>query len=182
MRKSYSVIQLSFTNKIFRVIWRVIWLFLFRPTPRLLYGWRRFLLRLFGAKIGSNVIVHSSAKIFAPWNLEMKEYSCLSHNVDCYCVDRILIGRYVTISQNSFLCTASHDYNSKGLPLVTAPINIGDYAWVTAYAYVGPGVSIGIGAVVGACACATRNVDAWTVIAGNPAKLIGTRNSKPFIN
>ena len=105
----------------------------------------------------------------------MGEYSCLSHFVDCYCVAPIKIGAHATVSQYSYLCTASHDIEDPQMPLVTAPITIGEGAWVTAGVFIGPGVTIGEGAVVGARSVVLKDVEAWTVVAGNPAKFIKNR-------
>jgi putative colanic acid biosynthesis acetyltransferase WcaF len=162
-------------NKIGRALWGVVWTLLYRPSPKVCHGWRRLLLRLFGAKIGRRAHPHASARIWAPWNLEMGDHSCLSHLVDCYCVDRVRIGAHATVSQYAFLCTATHDYTKARMPLVTAPITVGDGAWICASAFVGPGVEIGEGAVVGACAVVSKNVSSWTVVAGNPACVIGQR-------
>lgn len=162
-------------NKVARLLWGVVWLFLYRPTPRILHGWRRFLLRCFGAKIGRGTFPFPSVKIWAPWNLEVGEHCALSDGVNCYCVDRITIGSHVTISQDSFLCTASHDYEDPHFGLITAPIHIGDGAWVAADAFIAPGVSVGAGAVVGARASVFREVAPWTIVAGNPARFIKHR-------
>ena len=105
----------------------------------------------------------------------MGDDSCLSHQVDCYCVDKIFLGPRVTVSQYSFLCSASHDYTLRSMPLVTAPIRIEADAWVTADVFIGPGVTVGEGAVVGARSSVFRSVKPWTVVAGNPAKDIGPR-------
>lgn len=181
MSDRLTVQRLSIANKLLRVLWRVVWIFLYRPTPRMMHGWRRVLLRLFGAKLGRSTYIYPSVQIWAPWNLEMRDYSCLSHFVDCYCVDKVIIGRHATVSQYSHLCTASHDFNQKDMPLVTGPIVIEDYAWVTADVFIGPGVAVGIGAVVAARSTVTRNVAPWTVVAGLPASPIGVRDSRPFI-
>jgi putative colanic acid biosynthesis acetyltransferase WcaF len=130
------------------------------------------LLRLFGAAIEQGAHPYPSARIWAPWNLTMKEGSCLADHVNCYAVDRVVLEPYATVSQYSFLCTASHDYSAPGRPVVTAPIRIGRRAWVAADVFVGPGVTIGEGAVVGARASVFRNVDPWTVVGGNPARII----------
>lgn len=164
------------TNKLARMIWNWVWFFLYRPSPIPLHGWRRFLLRCFGAHVGLGVHPYPSARIWAPWNLVMREYSCLSHHVDCYCVDKIELGAYSTVSQYSFLCTATHDYNQREMPLLTKPINIGAHAWVTADVFIGPGVSIGEGAVVGARSTVLRDVEPWTVVAGYPPKVVGQRD------
>jgi putative colanic acid biosynthesis acetyltransferase WcaF len=105
----------------------------------------------------------------------MGDHSCLSHQVDCYCVDKVYLGPRVTVSQYSYLCTASHDYSRQSMPLVTAPICIEADAWVTADVFIGPGVTVGEGAVVGARSSVFRSVKPWTVVAGNPAKEIGPR-------
>jgi putative colanic acid biosynthesis acetyltransferase WcaF len=107
----------------------------------------------------------------------MGPHSCLSEYVDCYCVDRIVLGAYATVSQYSFLCTASHDFNDPTFPLVVAPISIGDQAWVTAAVFIGPGVTIGEGAVLTARTVATKDVPAWMVVGGNPAKPLRVRTT-----
>ena len=165
----------SVRNKIGRALWQIVWAILYRPSPKILPGWRRFLLRAFGAQISPTAFPHASAKIWAPWNLTMDDYSCLAQDVDCYCVDRIVIGAHATVSQYSFLCAASHDYSHPHMPLVTAPILISDGAWVAADVFVGPGVVVGEGAVVGARSSVYKHVEPWSVVAGNPAKFLKKR-------
>jgi len=162
-------------NRLGRVIWHLVWLILYRPSPRSFHLWRCFLLRLFGAKIGKGTHPYPTAKIWAPWNLEMADHSCLSEYVDCYTVDKIYIGAHAVVSQYTFLCTASHDYDDPEFPLISAPIKIGANAWVAADVYVGPGVTIGEGSVVGARSSVFKNIEAWTVVAGHPAKFIKDR-------
>lgn len=162
-------------NRALRAIWGAVWLVLFRPTPKLMHGWRRFLLRLFGARIGRGAVVHASVRVWAPWNLTMGDHSCLAPFVDCYCVAPITLDPYAAVSQYSFLCAATHDYSSLARPLVVAPIRIDTHAWVCADVFIGPGVRIGEGAVVGARSAIFRNVQPWTVVAGNPATLIKQR-------
>ena len=161
--------HLSLKNKMARVLWHSVWLVLYRPTPRPFHAWRCFLLRLFGAQLGNAVHPYPSARIWAPWNLEMGDHSCLSESVDCYCVDKIRIGSNTTISQYSFLCTASHDYTQEAMPLVSAPITIGERVWITADVFIGPGVTIGDGAVVTARSCVFSDLPPWMVSRGNPA-------------
>jgi len=165
----------SLGNKLGRILWGIVWLILYRPSPKPAHFWRRFLLRLFGGRIGRHAYPHASARIWAPWNLAMGDYSCLSHHVDCYCVAPIRIGDHATVSQYSYLCTASHDIEAPDMPLVTAPISIGDGAWIAADVFVGPGVAIGDGAVVGVRSNVLKDVEAWTIVAGNPAKFIRRR-------
>lgn len=162
-------------NKAGRVAWAFAWLLLFRPTPRKLFAWRRLLLRLFGADVGRGAVVFPSTRIWAPWNLSIGEEACLSWGVDCYNVAPIRLGKRATVSQRAFLCAATHDIADPGMALVASPVTVGDGAWVCAEAFVGPGVTVGEGAVVGARAVAVRDVPAWTVVAGNPARHVKRR-------
>jgi putative colanic acid biosynthesis acetyltransferase WcaF len=166
---------LSYANKLARLIWAAVWLCLYRPTPRLLHPWRCLLLKVFGAKLGKAVHPYPSARIWAPWNLEMDDHSCLSEFVDCYCVDKIRIGAHSTISQYSFLCTASHAYDDPSMPLITRPIIIGARVWITADVFVAPGVTIGDGAVITARSSVFHDIEPWVVASGNPARRVKER-------
>ncbi len=167
--------QLSITNRAIRLVWGWAWLFLFRPSPRIAFGWRRFILRCFGAKIGRGVRIYNSARIFYPPHLILEENVVVGPDVDLYCVDKIYIQHDSMVSQYSFICTASHDYRQPHLPLITSPVTIESQAWVCADVFVGPGVTIHTGAVVGARSTVTRNVEAWMVVAGNPAQPVRPR-------
>ncbi len=165
----------SIGNRAARALWGVVRVLVFRPTPRPLHAWRRFLLRCFGARIGRGVRVYASAKVWAPWNLTMGDYSVLGDDADCYAVDRIEIGAHAVVSQYAHLCAATHDIDQPHFPLVTKPIRIGARAWIAAGAFVGPGVTVGDGAVVGARAVVMKDVPPQAVVAGNPARLLRTR-------
>lgn len=171
--------KFSSFNKVKRILWSFVYVFLFKPfKPRVFKNWRIFILRLFGAKVSWNAIVYSNAKVWAPWNLEMKDYSCLGPNVDCYNQGKITICENATVSQKVYLCASSHDYTSKSHKLFLAPITIEKNAWVAASAFIGPGVTIGEGSVVGATASVYRDVEPWEVVGGNPAKFIKRRELK----
>lgn len=133
------------------------------------------MLRAFGAQLGKGVCIHPTAAIWAPWNLSMGQHSCLGPHVDCYSVALIEIGEYVVVSQYAYLCSATHDYTKRSMPLVSKPIRIGASAWIAAGAFIGPGIHIGEGSVVGARACVTRDVNSWAVVVGNPAVEIKRR-------
>ena len=179
MRKVYlSKYENKFSkkNQIKRLFWSIVWFIFAKPLPRSTGNqWKIFLLKLFGAKISKNATVYSSVKIYAPWNLEMHDYSCLAPEVDCYNVDKIIIGAHSTVSQKSFLCSASHDISKSSIPLITAPIVIKDQVWVGASVFIGMGVLIEQGAVVGATSSVYKNVESWTVVGGNPVKFIKKR-------
>ena len=168
--------RLSRSNQIKRFLWSITWFIFATPLPRSLGNqWKIMLLRLFGAKISNSAVIYSSVKIYAPWNLEMKEYSCFAPEVDCYNVDKIVIGAHSTISQKSYLCSASHDVTKGSNPLITAPIIIKDQVWIGAAVFIGMGVTIEQGAVIGATSSVYKDVEAWAIVGGNPAKFIKNR-------
>jgi putative colanic acid biosynthesis acetyltransferase WcaF len=157
---------------------RVLWAAcgpLFRFSPRLLWGWRCFLLRLFGAKIGRNVHILPSVRIFIPWNLEIGDWSSVGFDALIYNLGPVRIGEKVTVSQRAHLCAGSHDFRDPAMPLTKPPIDIGDEAWICADAFVGPGVRVGQRAVVAARAVVVKDVEAGMIVGGNPAKEIGKR-------
>lgn len=140
-----------------------------------MFAWRRWILRRFGARIGKKANIYPTARIWGPWNLEMGDYSCLGPDVDCYCMAPIRIGRNATVSQYAYLCTGTHDISDPHMKLLAFPINVDDCAWVCAGVFIGPGVSLGQGAVAGARSSVFKDVEAWTVVGGNPAKFIKKR-------
>ena len=169
--------ELSLGNKLGRLCWGLIWLCLFRPSPRPFFKWRRALLGLFGAKLAKSAVVYPSAKIWAPWNLQMGERSILGDYVECYSVDQVILGEDVTVSQYAFLCTASHDIESAHRDLVHRPIQLMRGSWVFAGAFVAMGVTVGEGAVVAARSVVVKDVEPFTVVGGNPARFIKKRSA-----
>jgi putative colanic acid biosynthesis acetyltransferase WcaF len=157
-------------NKLGRVAWGLVEATAFRWSPRPLHGWRRFLLRAFGAQLAPGAKVLPKATVWGPWNLRMGENATIGDHVDVYCVDRIDIGDNTTISQYSYLCGATHDHEHPRFPLVPKPISIGSSCWLAADCFVGPGVRIGDGTVVGARSTVVRDLPEWSVCAGSPAK------------
>ena len=159
-----------------RFLWEVVWMFGGRWTPRwALNWWRRLLLSAFGAKIGKGVRLQGGAAIWQPWRITIGANSWIDGTANLYSVDDIRIGHDAVVSEGAFICTASHDLASKAFALANAPIEIGDYAWICAYAIVLPGVKVGEGAVVAAGSVVTRDVEPWTVVGGVPAKFIKKR-------
>jgi putative colanic acid biosynthesis acetyltransferase WcaF len=163
---------------VLRVLWGASQPF-FRFSPRICFGWRRFLLRLFGAKIGKEVHIYNSATIYMPWNLEIGDWSSIGEHAFIYNLGKVSIGNKVTISHRAHLCAGTHDYRNRTLPLLKPPIVVLDYTWICADAFLGPVVTIGEGAVVGARAVAMKDVEPWTVVAGNPAKPVKKRVLRP---
>jgi putative colanic acid biosynthesis acetyltransferase WcaF len=157
-----------------RVLWRLVTP-LFRFSPRTFFGWRRFILRLFGARIGRNAHVYPSATIYLPWNLDLGAEASIGEWALIYNLGPIRIGAQATISHRVHLCAGTHDYSDPALPLLRQPIEIGPQAWVCADSFVGPNVRVGQGAVVGAGSVVVKDVPDWTVVAGNPAKVVKIR-------
>ncbi|MFC5050668.1 putative colanic acid biosynthesis acetyltransferase [Rubritalea spongiae] len=168
--------NLSKWNRLARCLWMLTYVVLFRYSPRVGFQWwRRWLLQRFGAKLAKGANVYPSVKVWAPWNLEMGAFACLAEGVDCYNVAPIYLGKYATVSQRSFLCSASHEVSLLEKPLIHAPIRIEEHAWVCAEAFVGPGVTMGEGAVLAARGVAVRDLEAWGIYGGNPAKYLKQR-------
>jgi len=174
--------HVSGSIKMKRVVWNVAAALLFRPfiTP-VFRKWRLLLLRLFGAQVEWDANVYASVKIWAPWRLRMGHRTCLGPEVICYNQDWVVLEDDAIVSQYSYLCTAGHDTsraNTADEGLITAPIVLRNGAWIGSRAFVGMGVEIGKGAVVGATASVYKNVEPWTVVGGNPAKVLKKRESK----
>ncbi len=157
-----------------RVLW---WLAipLFRFSPRPFFGWRRWLLRLFGAQVGMEARVYPSTRIYLPWNLKLGQWSSLGEWVLVYNLGPVVVGDRATVSHRAHLCAGTHDYTDPSLPLLRRGIEIGPQAWVCADAFVGPGRTVGAGAVVGAAAVVVKDVLPWRVVGGNPAKELKRR-------
>ncbi len=163
-----------------KVLWIVVYQILIRHSPGRLARWRRFWLRLFGAQIAPTCNIRPTARVRHPWLLTMGDYSTLADNVEAYNLGPIIIGEHTVISQNAHLCNGTHDYKDPALPLLRPTMTLGSGVWVCADAFIGPGVSIGDNALVGARAVVTRDVPADMIVAGNPAKVIRPRfDDKP---
>jgi putative colanic acid biosynthesis acetyltransferase WcaF len=157
---------------------RVLWSmgrWLIRLSPRPCFGWRRGVLRLFGARIGAHVNVYSSTHLYMPWNVEIGDWTALGEDVFVYSLGRVSIGSSVTISYRAHVCAGTHDLNDPQLPLRRPPVRIDDGVWVGTEAFIGPGICVGRGAVVGARAVVVKDVAPLDVVAGNPARTVSRR-------
>lgn len=157
------------------MLWNLVWLALFRPTPKPLSAWRVFLLRLFGAEIYGAPFVSQSANIKMPWNLVLEDRACLGANCNIYNLARVTLRNKAVIAQEVYVCCGTHDFDDEALPLVIGEIVVGEDAFIGARAFLMPGIEIGEGAVVGACSVVTKDVPSHTVVAGNPAKVVASR-------
>jgi putative colanic acid biosynthesis acetyltransferase WcaF len=165
-------------NRLLRALWGVVYHLFFRFSPRLMHGWRRFLLRAFGATIGRDCHIYPKAQIWAPWNLVCGALSSVADGAIVYNPQTITLGSHSVVSQYAYLCGATHDYDHPDFPLISSTIVIGDYAWVCARASVLPGVAVGEGAVLGLGAVAAKDLEPWGVYAGSPARRVKDRKQK----
>ena len=155
-----------------RMLWSFgRWLIVLSPHP--CHGWRRMVLRLFGARVGPEARIHSSTIVYMPWNFELGEWAAVGPDVFIYSLGRVRIGARATVSYRTHVCAGSHDFTDPTLPLTKPAVTIADDAWVGTDAFIGPGVTVGVGAIVAARAVVVKDVEPMTVVGGHPAQPIG---------
>ncbi|MEM9414595.1 MAG: putative colanic acid biosynthesis acetyltransferase [Planctomycetota bacterium] len=165
-----------------RQLWSIVDALFLRRSPARLAGWRRFWCRRFGMKLGASAMVRPSARVVHPWLLVVGDFSCIGDRTKVYNLGRITIGSHSVISQDVTLCAGTHDYTDETLPLLRPEIRIGSGVWICAEAFIGPGVTIGDNAVVGARAVVTKDVPAGMVVAGNPARVLRPRTKSDGVS
>jgi len=171
----YLAPQTTLANRLARLAWGIVNTLLFRPSPRPLHAWRALLLRCFGARLGRHCHIYPRARIWAPWNLQCGDVVAIADDAEIYNAWPVLLESHSTVSQHAYLCSASHDVDNPLFPMVGAPIRVGSRAWVCARATILPGVTLHEGSVLATCGVATKDIDAWTVHGGVPARFIRTR-------
>ena len=165
----------SMRNRLTRLAWTIAWRLLAAWTPRQLNGWRCLIARLFGATVAPGATIYGSARIWLPAHLSIARGASIGPGVAVYNMAPIAIGEGTIISQGAHLCAGTHDHRDPAFQLYARPISIGARVWIAAEAFIGPGVAVGEGAVLGARACTFKDLDAWTVYVGNPAQAISER-------
>jgi putative colanic acid biosynthesis acetyltransferase WcaF len=158
-----------------RLMWNVVWTLLYRLSPRPLHGWRAFLLRSFGARMGPNCHFYPKSKVWAPWNLLCGDQVTAADGVEIYNPCPMSFGSHAILSQDSYLCGATHDYEDPAFPLIAFAMHVGAYSWICARASIAPGANVGEGAVLGLGSVATHDLEPWTVYAGVPAVKVKER-------
>lgn len=170
----------SFANRLIRLAWAVVYALLYRPSPRPFHGWRCFLLRLFGAKLGAGVHPYPTARIWAPWNLICDNAASIGDDAIIYNPKPLHMGSHAIVSQYAFICGATHDYEDPSFRTISFEMRLGSYSWICARACVQPGVNVGDGAVLALASVATRDLDPWTVYGGIPAKPLKKRIMRQY--
>jgi putative colanic acid biosynthesis acetyltransferase WcaF len=162
-------------SPVFVQIWWLVQASFFRWSPQVLYGWRSWLLRRFGAKIGKHVKIRPTVEITYPWKLSIGDYCWIGDHVSLYTLGEIHIGEHTVVSQHCYICTASHDYKSPTFDIFDTPVHIGSEVWLAAKVFISPGVHVGNGAVIAACSVVLKDVPEMMIYAGYPAKAIRSR-------
>ncbi len=175
----YTRPAFTFGNRARRALWNLCWLLFYRPSPRPLHAWRVTLLRLFGATLGPDCHFYPASRIWAPWNLHCADHVAAADGVEIYNPSPVELASHVILSQNAYLCGATHDFNDPAFPLLAYRMRLGPYAWICARAMVAPGVNVGEGAVLGLGSVANRDLQPWTVYTGNPAQPVRERSRHP---
>jgi putative colanic acid biosynthesis acetyltransferase WcaF len=162
-------------TKVKRLLWAGVEATLFRCSFHTMNNWRSLLLRIFGARVGKRCIIRRTVRTYYPWNVSIGTGCIIGDQAELYSLGQITIGSGAMLSQQSYICAGTHDYTDLSLPLVTQPVTIGAEAWVCARAFIGPGITVGDGAIVAACGVVVKDVEPWTIVGGNPARFLKKR-------
>lgn len=159
----------SVKHRLRMVLWEYFWLVLCSWTPKPANPWRLFWLKAFGAKIYGKPFVHQRARIQIPWNVTLHNRAALGDRTNAYSLGEIIIHEHATVAQEAYICTGTHAFDKPEFNLITQPIIIEARAFIGARAFIMPGVTIGEGAIVGACSVVTKSVMPGITVKGNPA-------------
>lgn len=162
-------------SKITVQIWWIVQETLFGWSPQFFFGWRVFLLRLFGARIGKNVKIRSSVKITYPWKVKIGDYTWIGDDCMLYSLGDITIGSHVAIAHKVYFNTGGHEYDKKTFDIFFKPVVIEDECWLTTDVYIAPGVTIGKGTIVGARSSVLKDLPPGKICVGTPAQPIKDR-------
>jgi len=172
----YERPSFSLRHRMARLLWQAAYLLLYRISPRPMHAWRSLLLRLFGASVGPGCHFYPSGRIWAPWNLSCEDCCTLADEAEIYNPSPIYLESHCVISQQAYICGASHDYNHPDFPMISYSMRLGAYSWICARASVSPGVNVGAGAVLGLGSVAGSDLEPWTVYSGVPALKVKARS------
>ena len=178
VRDPYRAPQYTFGNRVRRQLWSIVWIMLYRSSPRVAHAWRAWLLHCFGAKLGPHCRFYPASRIWAPWNLTCEDMVMVADGAELYNPAPMHLASHAIVSQGAYLCGATHDYDDRAFPVIALPMRMGRYSWVCARACVSPGTNLGDGAILGLASLATKDLEPWSIYAGVPARKLKDR--KPF--
>jgi putative colanic acid biosynthesis acetyltransferase WcaF len=156
-------------------LWWLVQATLFRGSPQIAYGFRRWLLRCFGAKIGTNAVIRPSATVTYPWKVTIGDYSWIGDDVVLYSIGAITIGDHAVVSQRSYLCAGDHDASQIEFPIRERPVVVESGAWVATDVFIGPGVTVHRNAIVGARSSVFKDIPEAMICHGNPCRPVRPR-------
>ncbi|QYC09817.1 WcaF family extracellular polysaccharide biosynthesis acetyltransferase [Brevundimonas nasdae] len=156
-------------------LWWLVQSTLFACSPQFMFGWRNWLLRVFGASIGAGVLIRPSVRVTYPWNLTIGDHSWVGDYAELYTLGAIHIGKNAVVSQHCYLCTGSHDMTVPSFDIFAEMITVEDEAWIAAGAFVHPGVTIARGSVIAAKSVVRHSTEPFGVYAGSPLAWIRAR-------
>lgn len=159
-------------SALYVLLWWAVQRYIFAFVPQPFYAVRRQILRVFGASIGTGVLIRSSVRITYPWKVTIGEYSQIGDHVELYSLGSIVIGSNTVVSQKSYLCAGTHDYQDETFPLVAKPVNIQSNCWLAADVFVHPGCNITSGTIISARSTVCASIEIPGLYAGNPAKFL----------
>lgn len=162
-------------SKVKRVLWMFVSALILKPSWLPLMGFKIFSLKLFGAKIGEGLVIKPSVNIKFPWKLEIGNDVWIGENVWIDNLDEVMIGNDVCISQGALLLTGNHDYTVSSFDYKNASILIEDGVWIGAKSVVCPGVICKAHSILSVGSIATKELEAYTIYQGNPAREVRIR-------
>lgn len=157
-------------GNVVRVLWMLVGRTLLRLSTEGAHGYRAWLLRRFGGKVGRNVKIARSCRVEIPWTLDIRDGVRVGERAILYSLGTITIGEGTVVSHFAHVCAGSHDYTKRTFDLTRPPIVIGKRCWIGPDAFIGPGVTVADETVVEARACVFKSTESGKVYSGNPAK------------
>jgi putative colanic acid biosynthesis acetyltransferase WcaF len=162
---------------------RAAWFFVGQPILRAAWipssGLRVQLLRMFGAQIGSGVVIKPAVDVKYPWHLVVGDHCWIGERTWIDNLTTVRLGSDVCVSQGAYFCTGNHDWTDPHFGLRIKRIQIGDGAWVGARSILTPGTVLGAGAVAAAGSVVVGNIPDFEIFAGNPAHFVKSRVLRP---
>lgn len=134
------------------------------------------ILKLFGARIGAQVMIKPKVNIKYPWFLTVEKNAWIGENVWIDNLTFVTIGENCCLSQGALLLTGNHNYKSPTFDLKVSPIVLEDGVWIGAKAVVCPGIVCGSHSMLTVSSVATRHLEAYGIYSGNPAQYIRKRS------